>query len=106
MKNRLENIRKQCETAPVIFSFILGQENPADVVTRPISHEQLLKTNFHSGPAFLNNTPNSMVEDGLTFQVPNPLSLSPAETSVLPAALRAVQTGSFLAIFGTHESGV
>ena len=32
-----------------------------------------------------------MIEDGLTFQVPNPLSLSPAETSVLPAAFNTLR---------------
>lgn len=35
--NRLSHIGKLCETHPVTYSFITGQENPADFATRPTS---------------------------------------------------------------------
>ena len=40
VQNRFESISKQCESLTVIFSFISGQENPADVVTRLVSYKQ------------------------------------------------------------------
>ena len=92
VQNRLEGIRRQCESVSVIFSFIAGQENPADVVTRPVSYKQLLKTNYHTGPAFLSGGGAEM-DDGLTFRVPNPLSRPPAEASALQTALNAPAAG-------------
>ena len=51
--NRLEHINKLCESNPIRFSFIAGGDNPADCITRPMSHKQLMKSNYISGPSFI-----------------------------------------------------
>ena len=51
--NRLNHILKLCDTFPVTFRFVSGIENPADYTTRPISYNQLVKTNYWTGPKFL-----------------------------------------------------
>ena len=70
--NRLEYITKLCEKEPITFRFVSGDENPADCVTRPISHKLLLKTNFICGPKFLTeDIKNKEMSDNLmTFTLP------------------------------------
>ena len=71
--NRLENISKICNTHSVEFSFVSGIENPADCVTRPMSHKHLIKTNYVLGPKFLTGKfDNDCSEDILKVEVPNP----------------------------------
>ena len=71
--NRLENISKLCETRSVEFSFVSGIENPADCVTRPMSHRHLMTTNYVLGPKFLTgNYDKDFSEDVLKVEVPNP----------------------------------
>ena len=67
VQNRLHHIYKLCEQYPIIFSFVNGQQNPADAITRCISPRKLLQTNFYSGPEFifLND-----YNDILTFKIP------------------------------------
>lgn len=50
--NRIHNIQRMCEVFPVRFNFISGKENPADCVTRSLSHKQLMKSNYFSGVEF------------------------------------------------------
>ena len=52
INNKLENIVKLCNGRPVIFDHITGTSNPADAVSRPMSANQLSKTNFHTGLSF------------------------------------------------------
>ena len=42
--NRLTNIAKCCEIVPIQFAHVSGIENPADCVTRTLSHKQLTKS--------------------------------------------------------------
>lgn len=70
VRNRLFQIQKACEEYPVTFSFIAGEQNPADQVTRIVSSKQLNKSNFYSGPGFL-SSPNS-VPNLLSVTVPCP----------------------------------
>ena len=51
--NRLEKIHKLCEKYPVQFSFVDGICNPADCITRPMSHRLLKQSNYLTGPKFL-----------------------------------------------------
>ena len=74
VKNRLEIIQRQCSKFPVKFRFISGLENPADLITRPVSYNQLIKSNFHLGPKFLRDEPGTELESDLWFTVPNPLA--------------------------------
>ena len=74
VKNRLESICKSCSIKPVTFQFISGLENPTDLITRPVSFKQLIKSNYHVGPEFLQNKQNFAEEGDICFQVPNLLA--------------------------------
>lgn len=50
VRNRLDFIDRLCEIVPIIFSFCQGTQNPADFITRPVSHNLLVKSNYYSGP--------------------------------------------------------
>ena len=49
--NRIRSIEKLCEKHPVTYRFISGKENPADLVTRCVSYNQLQRSNYFSGPS-------------------------------------------------------
>ena len=49
-RNRLHNIQRLCNTHSVQFFFLAGKQNPADCVTRCISYNMLMRTNYLSGP--------------------------------------------------------
>ena len=73
--NRLEYITKLCENEKVTFKFVSGDLNPADLVTRPVSHKVLVKTNFINGPKFLTSNTVSVEQshdDLISFTLPNP----------------------------------
>ena len=72
VRNRLDKLTKLCEKFPVEFSFVGGYENPADLVTRPYSYKQIVKTNYLSGPEFLQK-PDGLNEESLRVIVPDPL---------------------------------
>lgn len=74
VKNRLNNISNLCEKHPIKFSFVSGEENPSDCITRCMSYKQLQKSNYFSGPDFLRKKFNSEVSnpDILAFVVPSP----------------------------------
>ena len=73
VKNRLNTISDLCEKHPIRFSFVSGEENPSDCITRSMSYKQLQKSNYFSGPGCLKelnfevSAPNT-----LSFLVPNP----------------------------------
>ena len=56
--NKLESIRKLCQTHSVEFCYIPGSENPADYTTREVSSRVLSRTCFHTGPHFLQSEDN------------------------------------------------
>ena len=47
--NRLRKICNSCEVKPIKFGYCAGAQNPSDIVTRPISYKQLMKTNYLHG---------------------------------------------------------
>ena len=53
IQNKLKKLDKLCEKHPLTFSFVDGFSNPSDCVTRPMSYQQLAKTNYLTGPKFL-----------------------------------------------------
>ena len=66
--NRLKRIVEQCDKFPITISHVVTNENPADCMSRAVSHNQLLSTCYHTGPAFLtNNLPNDF-----NVLIPNP----------------------------------
>lgn len=71
IKNRLEHICRICEKFPVKFSFCEGIRNPADVVTRPISHKMLIKTNYFNVQQLISS--KSLQSAVLEVEIPNPL---------------------------------
>ena len=50
VRNRLMQITKLCNLKPIEFRFITSGGNPADLVTRIVSHNQLMKSNYLIGP--------------------------------------------------------
>ena len=72
--NRLSNINKICNSCPITFSFVTGEENPVYCITRSLSYNQLLKAKYSTGPDFLTKTKESKIsrDDILTFTVPSP----------------------------------
>ena len=77
VKNQLLNIVRVCEEFPITFSFISGEENPADFTTRCTSYKILSRTNYFSGPEFLKNCSEANSrKDIIRVQVPNPCTSS------------------------------
>ena len=74
VKNRLHKINELCEKHSVAFSFVSGEENPADCISRCMSHKLLIKSNYFYGPDFLRNKcrPETSMEDTFSFVLPNP----------------------------------
>lgn len=83
VKNRLEQILNLCHKIPVNYTFVSGFANPADCVTRPLSHRQLLKTEYLNGPKFLHNPEEALSKaDVLKFVVPNPVQIKPQSVAL------------------------
>ena len=73
VKNRLERLSKICSDCPITFSFVDGETNPADFISRPVSAKRLAKSNFYTGPSFLSEqNPKSSRPDILNVTIPNP----------------------------------
>ena len=70
--NRLEQISKLCSKHPVNFAFISGTENPGDCITRPMSHKQLICTNYITDPNLNSVSLEQSCNDLLTITIPNP----------------------------------
>lgn len=68
--NRLETITRACGIHSINFSFIAGETNPADLMTRPVSYKQLMKTCYITGPAFI-STDRSNDTCEIQFTVPH-----------------------------------
>ena len=77
--NRLESIEKACDTQPVHFNFIAGEENPADLITRPVSAKTVQASCYLTGPSFASKIDFKSESGGLSFVVPNP-SITFSET--------------------------
>lgn len=73
VSNRLNEIQNLCQQFPVKFSFIPGVQNPADCITRSISHRVLMKTSYISGPVDAIDSIDTGVGDVITVVIPNPL---------------------------------
>lgn len=72
--NRLNIIQKQCETHPIQFKHVQGHLNPADCVTRCLSHNLLIKSTFFTGPDMTLLQPaNYEAADIVSVTLPNPL---------------------------------
>lgn len=84
--NRLSEIQTLCNSfkvsssSSIKFSFLPGVQNPADCVTRCISHKVLMKTSYISGPVFPLDSMGVDVGDILTVTIPNPLAGSVTQT--------------------------
>lgn len=61
INNNLDEIMKLCDIHPIYFSHVQGESNPADFVTRCVSRNRLVGTNFLVGP-------DTLPEEG--FMVP------------------------------------
>jgi len=70
VKNRIERVLKLCEICPVTFKFVQGIENPADQISRPVSYNRLVRSNYYTGPKFL--TTGCKNVDALEVTVPCP----------------------------------
>ena len=68
--NRLEHISRQCSKFVINFSFVATSCNPADCLSRALSHKQLLKTNYIRGPSFLRGSTTTSFD----VTIPNPVS--------------------------------
>jgi len=69
IKNRLNHISELCDRQSIWFGYCAGVENPADIITRPISANLLLKSNYFTGPK-MSNLLESLKSMGVL--VPNP----------------------------------
>ena len=70
IRNRLERLDRLCSTCPVVFSFVDGVSNPADKITRCLSHKQLVNSNYFTGPEFLKSGDLPCRADFLTVKLP------------------------------------
>ena len=72
VRNRLTKINKLCETHHITYRFCEGKLNPADYISRPVSYDQLIKSNYFTG------LPPEMIDaaegDIPHVVVPNPLT--------------------------------
>ena len=67
VQNRLEKIGAWCNQYPITFRYCAGALNPADCITRCLSHKQLSRSNYFSGPNL------EKVDDSYDIFVPNPI---------------------------------
>jgi len=74
VQNRLKYVGELCCKHPVNFSFVSGFENPADAITRCMSHKTLSNSNYFSGPEYLkgNRSSEMSCKDTLNVIIPNP----------------------------------
>ena len=71
IKNRLAKIVKLCKERPVQFHFTNGSCNPADCVTRCLSHAQLVKSSYFRGPPLEKLKQQEQLTD-LNVTIPEP----------------------------------
>lgn len=75
--NRLNSIVKLCNKLPISFHYVSTDINPADCISRAVSHGQLLKSSYVKGPEFLKTF--EMKEREFTITIPNPIARSNEE---------------------------
>ena len=91
--NRLDKICLLCDRFPIKFKFDAGFENPADYITRPISHRCLMKSVYFTGPDFLKfNQEGLSMEDILQVNIPESGSLQGCGKFVLSLS-RSIAAG-------------
>ena len=96
--NRLEKIEKLYFNRTIEFSFIKGNSNPADCITRPLSYKLLLKSNYHTGPEFLSEKdrkPHMSRAEIMAFTLPkqeaNSISRVVNSTAVFSVAVSSLE---------------
>ena len=72
--NQIAKIDRLCEIKPITFSFVPGSQNPADLITRCVSYNTLIKTNYFTGPAFLQEDSSNQDLNEISVTIPNPLA--------------------------------
>ena len=68
--NRLKKVVELCDKFPITFKYVAGLDNPADLITRPVSYNTLIKSNYYDGPKVLHNQSSIIEVDHFEFVVP------------------------------------
>lgn len=94
IRNRLEKLRQLCQGNPINFSFVDGVQNPADCITRPMSHKQLVQSNYLTGPLFLTSKELLLSRaDIMCVTIPSPLEksvgVSPKDVTICSSVLHS-----------------
>ena len=102
VRNKLHRINSLCAEHSVSFHFCSGHLNPADFITRPVSYNQLTKSNFFEG---ISGEVLSE-KDSESFVVPAEVSLLESTTAVLSTLQDSVSDGctESLIDFSRHGS--
>lgn len=87
--NRLEYIVKKCTEFPITFGFTSTNVNPADCLTKPCSHKQLLKSTYFTGAPINDSTEQT---EGGDFQVKIPASLEERQVASTIASVAKTTT--------------
>ena len=74
VSNRVGEIQRQ--TTPDQWKFVPGVQNPADIPSRGMFVEDLLKTNFYTGPDFICQPESSWPEANLQTKKPSDAALA------------------------------
>ena len=96
VKNRLRYVNEICAKMPVTFRHIPGETNPSDYLTRCTTYRVLSKTNYYSGPEFLQEDLNVLTSD-FSVTLPNPICRSESEVAEEIVSDQVVTTMSSVA---------
>ena len=106
VQNRLDYVQQQCNKCPITFAHVNSGENPADCLSRCLSHSQLSKTCYYTAPKFLSKNDLAVFDPCVT--VPNPDLNGVVQTAVAAVDLPDARTlvdphrfSSFRKIVGT-----
>lgn len=99
--NRINAICAICDQFPVTFKFIAGHDNPADLITRPVSYKLLKNSCYHSGPSMLvNQNASNGLQDTFEFQVPNPIAIQGQQTLI---EMKSLQVQKPVCVYTLHD---
>ena len=99
VRNHVSRISHYCDTKPVTFHFCQGKQNPADLLTRPVSYRTVSKTDFFTGPSLTDLT--EVEGDGfLSFTLPS-LQISP---NVVESRVSEVTVSSVPILYDVERS--
>ncbi|XP_068243395.1 uncharacterized protein [Palaemon carinicauda] len=93
--NRLHNIQRMCETVPIKFSFISGKNNPADIITRCVSYNQLQNSCFFSGPNLSINEVPELSTTIPAFEMPTEVQATPSTAQVIEVANNLIDINNY-----------